>query len=261
MALIDPRKQAQQRLYLWRATRATENSYARKLRMIAANVAGFIHQQMNDVWGVKYLEEAIHRTSTTLTKYSEVLDHWANSAAEEMVREVAARNRNVWLQEAHDAGVELRNQIQFAPIESTVRELVHAQVGLIKSLPLEAAQRVQELAIAELSEGRRIEHIVQEILNVGGVTKSRAELIAFTECGRASTSLTQARAEATGNSHYTWRSMHDGNVRHRHRELDGTVHEWANPPLASEPGQREMYYHPGCGPRCRCIAIPIITNF
>ena len=257
--LFDPRKQAQQRLYLWRATRATENSYARKLRMIAGNVAGFISEQMNDIQGIQYFQDAVHKTYSTLVKYSDVLDHWANSAAEQMVAEVAARSKNAWMTEARDAGLELKNQIEFSPIESMTRELVTAQVGLIKSIPLEAAQRVQELAIAELYEGRRIDHIVETIMNVGNVTRSRAELIATTEVGRASTSLTQVRAEATGNPTYKWISQRDGQVRPLHKHLDGTIHFWNDPPIADE--RTGIRANPGCIWACRCIARPIITNF
>jgi len=255
----DPKQQARERLQLWRAARATEYDYARKLRMVAKNVDDFVVAHVHGVLREAQLREGVDQIYATLLKYADVLDTWATSAARAMVTEVAARNRNTWMREARDAGLELRNQIEFAPIESTMRELMKTQVGLIKSLPLEAAQRVQDLAIEHLSSGERVDSIVAEIMRTGEVTRSRAETIARTECGRASTSLTQARSEATGNTHYTWRSMQDSSVRDLHRHLDGTVHAWSNPPVADE--RTGIRAHPGCIWNCRCIAIPIITNF
>jgi 2'-5' RNA ligase len=49
--------------------------------------------------------------------------------------------------------------------------------------------------------------------------------------------------------HYIWRTQHDSKVRSSHRERDGHVYAWDNPP----PGG-----HPGEAPMCRCFAEAVL---
>jgi len=150
---------------------------------------------------------------------------------------------------------------------------MNEQVELITSLPLDAAQRVHELAVGSLYTGARAKEISTEILKTGDVTRARANLIARTEVGRAATTLTKVRAQHVGSEGYIWVSSHDGDVRPAsgtknfakyntlamgsHRALDGTFHRWDDPPVASPKGERA---HAGCIYNCRCWARPVLPG-
>lgn len=108
-----------------------------------------------------------------------------------------------------------------APTGETMRALMAEQVGLIRSIPLEAAERVHRLTIEALEDGTRAAAISKEIQRSGEVAKSRADLIARTEVSRAATSLTEARALAVGSTHYIWRTSGDSDVRPGHRAMEG----------------------------------------
>ncbi|WP_265340329.1 phage minor head protein, partial [Salmonella enterica] len=85
--------------------------------------------------------------------------------------------------------------------------------------------------------------------------KSRADLIARTELGRATGALDQARALSIGSNGYIWRTAEDGDVRHSHREMEGKFVEWGRPPTLDG-----MTGHAGELPNCRCYKEIVFPN-
>lgn len=221
--------------------RKVEASYARQLRKIARHIGELVSAfDPNSFEGQRRAQEALRR-------YADTLEPWAEAVADRMVKEVAARDRLSWKEVSAEMGRALHREIENAPTGAVTRQLVTAQVGLIKSLPLEAADRVQKLSIEALYSGARPETIAKEIMRSGEVSKSRANLIARTEAGRASTSLTQARAQYVGSPGYVWSTSKDAAVRPSHKAMQGQFVAWDSPPTLDG-----MTGHAGCLPRCRC---------
>lgn len=98
-----------------------------------------------------------------------------------------------------------------------------------------------------------LRQIVAERLGVG---QRHAHLIARTEIARLNSQITESTQKAAGITRYKWRSSRDQRTRERHRELDGTEHDWANPPEGAGPYGEPA--HPGQSPNCRCVAIPVV---
>lgn len=161
-----------------------------------------------------------------------------------------------WLRHSQEIAAGLQDLLA-GPEGQALRDLLDEQVSLITSLPLEAARRVQELALEAVSGQKPRQTIIEEIMRSGAVALSRADLIARTEVGRANAALTQVRAEKVGSPGYYWRTSHDDLVRPIHRRLDGKFFEWDNPPVALNTGQRG---HPGETPNCRCWADPVLPG-
>ena len=216
--------------------RWAERFYTRQLRKIAKHI--------EDLVSATNLESptALYTLQNLLNKYSELIDPWARWVAQSMIADVQQRDTRAWLRYARFMGIELRLQLETAPVGASLRELLEQQVALIKSLPLKAAQRVQEIATGHLYTGERWEVLAKEIAATGRVTRSRADLIARTETTRAASVLTQARAQQIGSPGYIWRTMRDQSVRHQHRKLEGTFHRWDDPPVIGPKGERG---HPG----------------
>lgn len=246
----DGRETRRQRTFFNRVRRG-ESAYAVNLRKIAQ----FIQHLVEGI--DPYNASEMRELEVALRRYSNLLGPWARMTARRMLVDVSRRDQNVWREYANFLGVNLRQEIYQAPIGEVMRDLMNEQVRLITSLPLDAATRVHELAIGSLYEGARASEIADEIMRTGEVTRSRANLIARTEVGRAATTLTQARAQYVGSSGYIWRTAHDSDVRPVHRELDGTFHKWNDPPVAERSG---MKYHAGAGPNCRCYCEPVLPD-
>jgi uncharacterized protein with gpF-like domain len=143
------------------------------------------------------------------------------------------------------------------PIGGLMRTRLAEQVTLIKSLPLDAAQRVHDLTLKGLEDSTRAREIAREISRSGEVCESRATLIARTEVSRTASELVQARCTNVGLTHYHWRTAGDQDVRPGHKLKANTVCEWANPPAVEENG-RIMHFHAGQIWNCRCYPDPVI---
>ncbi|MDR3488798.1 MAG: phage minor head protein [Bradyrhizobium sp.] len=188
--------------------------------------------------------------------YAQRLDPWADSVADRMVKEIAAADREAWRRTSTLIGRLLHKEIETAPTGAVMRDSLDRQVTLIKSLPLEAAERVHKLTMEGMVEGRRTNDIAKEIVRSGDVCRSRADLIARTEVSRTATELTKARATHIGSSQFIWRTVHDQSVRASHRALDGKVFSWDDPPEC-DPGYHAL---PGGIWNCRCYPEPIIEE-
>lgn len=233
----------------FRRARRIETEYAAKLR----RVARFIHElcathPVTDLPGALWLR-------TALEQYADTLTPWAEAVSRTMLTETAARDERSWFRIADRMGRALREEIAATPTGPILRQLMGEQVKLIKSIPLEAAERVHNVALKHLEQGLRADSLVSEIMKTGQVSRSKAELIAVTETGRANTTLTQARAQRVGSEGYIWRTSKDAAVRPSHREMEGKVVPWNAPPTLDG-----LTGHAGALPRCRCFCEPVIPG-
>lgn len=231
------------------ANKAVRN-YERSLTAIAKHVGDLVKQMAPG--GVVKNPAQLNQM---LNRYSEMLVPYANTVAENMVNEVAQRTERAWNTLANEIGRNLREDLRKAPTQHAMQQLMDEQVALIKSLPLEAARRVQDLTVLALSDSTRAKEIAEAILKTGHVTKSRAMLIARTETSKASTNLTQVKAEHIGSTAYIWRTAEDGDVRESHRNMEGQPVSWNDPPTLDG-----LKGHAGALPNCRCWCEPILPD-
>jgi len=247
---LTARQRAREAAHFLKVRRA-EGGYARALRKIARHVAEIVRAYpIGDI-------QLVHQLTDTLTRYAGILDPWAKAAAARMIAEVSRRDENAWFQHSRNLGRDLRREIRGGDIGDRVAELIVDQVKLIKSIPIDEARRVQEHTSEYIAGGKRYSELVPLIMNTGVVTVNRANLIARTEVAKASSALTQARAEYIGSEGYIWRTVMDLDVRPMHKKLEGTYHKWTEPPIAETGGQR---HHPGEFPNCRCFVEPVIPD-
>jgi SPP1 gp7 family putative phage head morphogenesis protein len=230
-----------------------ERQYRTQLRKIAAQVGALVNGfTPGDPGAAPIIKQLLRR-------YAEALTPWAEATAARLLAELNRRDEQAWIKQTAEMSRALRDELRRAPTGKTMRTLMAEQVGLIKSIPLEAAERVHRLTVEALEDSTRAATISKAIQESGVVAKSRADLIARTEVARAATSLTEARARSAGSTHYIWRTSGDSDVRAGHRAMEGKVCAWDDPPQVKENG-RVMRLHPGQIWNCRCWAEPIITE-
>jgi SPP1 gp7 family putative phage head morphogenesis protein len=232
--------------------KSAHKDYARSLNQVAKQIASILEGLAPE--GVTDDYYRIHRA---LASYAELIQPWATSVAEKMLRDADQRSQKAWASLSGEIGINLREEITGAPIGDTYAAMLKEQVDLITSLPLEAAQRVQELSTEALMGGKRPDEVAEAIRATGKVTASRAMTIARTETSRAAMSLTQARALHVGSAGYIWRTAGDRDVRSSHAHLEGKFIPWDTPPVSGSNGERA---HAGCIYNCRCFPEPILDD-
>jgi SPP1 gp7 family putative phage head morphogenesis protein len=234
----------------WTSARAAESLYNTRLRSVAKQVGALVRGM-----APKGVFQDLSKLTGALESYSELLVPWANSVASYMLADVARKDAKMWRQHSKEVGRALSSEIASAPTGETLRQLQQQQVSLIKSIPLEAAQRVHRLSMSSLVSGVRAEELSKDILATESVTVARARLIARTEVARAAANLVEARASYAGSDGYIWRTSGDSDVRDSHKEMEGKYVRWAQPPILDK-----MTGHAGTLPNCRCFAEPVFPD-
>lgn len=225
--------------------RKVEAHFARKLRKIAAMVAEIVSAfPEGDITVWPEMQAALQR-------YSEAIGPWARATCLLMHAEVNRRDLAAWAEMSRTMKRALKDEIANAPTGSAMRKLLADQVGLIKSLPTEAGERVHRWTLEGIANGTRAAEVAAAIQATSGVTAARANLISRTETARTAAVLTQARAEYIGSTQFVWRTSGDETVRPSHKKLDGKVFYWSDPPVCDLPNHRAL---PGCIWNCRCYA-------
>lgn len=124
-------------------------------------------------------------------------------------------------------------------------------INLIKSIPTQLHEKLRYKFVEAVQKGKRWETLVDEVQELGQVTRNRAKLIARDQIGKLNGQLTKIRQEEIGVKQYIWRTSLDERVRKQHIHREGEIFDWANPP---EDG------HPGEPIRCRCYAEAVLPT-
>ncbi len=235
----------------WTKARNGERAYNSALRSVAKQVGAIVKGM-----APKGVLSDVKPLLKALTDYAKIIEPWAGSVAGMMLADVARRDKQMWRRHSQEMGTEMRQLLTSdAPVSQALAGLQSEQVTLIKSLPLEAAERVHSLSLQSLIESRRASEVAAEILATESVTEGRARLIARTEVARAASNLTQARSQYAGSDGYIWRTSGDMNVRESHEKMEGKYVRWSEPPTLDN-----LTGHAGTLPNCRCFAEPIFPN-
>jgi hypothetical protein len=150
-----------------------------------------------------------------------------------------------------------------------VQQFVRKNVALIKSIPTQALEQIQQKMIDAHGEGLRVESLSADIQDVFGASKAKGNLIARDQTLKLNSQIIQERQQSAGITGYIWTTSHDERVRgnptglypksqSNHYVLDGTAQHWALAPVTNQKtGARN---HPGQDFQCRCIAIPDVER-
>lgn len=199
------------------------------------------------------------RVQSALNAYAGTLTDWATNVAAKMLQDAADADYQVWLKVGQKISRVTRQLLKDSDTGDVFKSIQNEQVDLIRSLPLEAAQKVQAWTKEGLATGERFEAISKRIREeLPGITKNRATLIARTETARARSNFTQARARNVGSPGYIWHTVGDSRVRPMHAALDGTYQSWDKPPVCDlGKGGQPLRAHAGCIFACRCWSEPV----
>lgn len=184
------------------------------------------------------------------------LDLYAQQAARRMITGLYVANARTWQAASLES---MRGRLIYAalqeelagPVGERVRQLVAENAKLIRSMPLRIAQQVTEMAARRQQSGERAVSAEQFIPRVAAW---HARLIARTETSKASTALTQARAENLGFKWFVWRTSLDERVRKSHRLMEDVLVQWTDLPSPEELAGERSYgrYAAGNVFNCRC---------
>ncbi len=241
---------------LFKSSNTIENRYASSLKLVADEIERILFNTLNTLSGQNGIDAI-----TLLQNYSTQLLDWATDVSSRMIYSVDKDDRKKWERQSKLISVGLREQIQNTPVGNLLKQYLDDNVGLITSMPLEAAKRVHKLILEnQISGAKRATSLAEDIMAIGNITRNKAKLIARTETSRIATELTKARAQVFGGDWYVWRTSEDIRVRKSHKKMDGCLVSWAEAPSPERLVGEKDYgnYHAGATFNCRCIADPFL---
>lgn len=147
------------------------------------------------------------------------------------------------------AGVSLKNVVAKTNMEDLLKLKTAENVRLIKSIPEEHLNKIEQLVFEGVINKDPVGGMQKAIREIGGVTRSRAKLIARDQTSKLNGSLNKARQESMDIEEYTWRTAKDGRTRATHKANNGKVFRWDTPPATG---------HPGEDVNCRCVPEAIV---
>jgi SPP1 gp7 family putative phage head morphogenesis protein len=219
---------------------------------------------MEELIGAAPTAEQLERLNT-----DPQLGQRATEIALRVIRAVAQANGQSWRRAANKSRRArriydlLQSELADAGVQQEFRSLLTRNAELIRSLPAELANWATSYVARQQQRGRRAKAIEQELsAKLPQLAASRVRLIARTEVSKAETAITRVRSERIGAHWYQWVTSKDKRVRPSHRNLDGVVVAWSDPPAPEQLiGEQSSlgHYHAGEAPNCRCICLPVIS--
>uniref|UniRef100_A0A3B0MPC4 Uncharacterized protein n=1 Tax=Arsenophonus endosymbiont of Trialeurodes vaporariorum TaxID=235567 RepID=A0A3B0MPC4_9GAMM len=98
--------------------------------------------------------ESVLEIQQAMDDYSALIDIWAKRVATKFVETVAQYNATLWQQKSREMSKKLKQLIAQTPLGHVMQSIVHEQIKYIKSLPMNAADRVYDI------QNRAIEAVV-----------------------------------------------------------------------------------------------------
>lgn len=150
--------------------------------------------------------------------------------------------------------------------EDLINKWAYESVHKIKSYPQEYLQKVQEIIQWGFETKQPLVNVYRRLEKATGDTRSHVRMIARDQMGTLNCAMTKYEHESMGVSQYIWVTRRDSKVRACHRELNGKVFSWDNPPAMWYPTISKgivytgRFCHPGEDFGCRCTAKPVFDQ-
>lgn len=120
-----------------------------------------------------------------------------------------------------------------------------------------AVERIRQRVQENFFKGYRSDVLVKGLIDDFEISERKAKFLAAQETKLLSSTFRVGRFTEAGVEEFQWRTMGDNRVRERHRELNGLIFRYDNPPIIAPDGVRGL---PGVAFGCRCIDWPILRR-
>lgn len=155
-------------------------------------------------------------------------------------------------------GLTIKTPDMPAALQDSLTASIAENVSLIKSVQAQYHERVSGAVLRSIqSGGTGQQEVYEELQRIGGLSDSRAKLIARDQTSKVTSQMNAERQKSVGIKKFQW--LHSGGgaePRKLHLELSGQIFSYDDlPVIDSKTGERGL---PGTLINCKCQAIPIL---
>lgn len=141
--------------------------------------------------------------------------------------------------------------------EGLIHDVVKQNVSLINQAYSDHFNDITSIVKEGLKAGKGSRTIAAELMERTGVNQSKAKFWARDQASKFFGETTRIRQKEAGIPGYVWRTVGGRRTRDSHLALEGTYHDWNNPPMVQS-GRSSRALHPGEDYNCRCWAEPAL---
>ena len=142
--------------------------------------------------------------------------------------------------------------------ETLKREYIENVEYSVKNFTSKEVNKLREMVEYNLYYGyNKNSSLIDRIQKEFNITYNRAKFIARQETNLLTSHLAEMRLKSAGINHYKWQTSHDERVRDSHKDLDGKIFSWDNPPIVNKKGDRK---NPGEDFNCYAKDTEVLTN-
>lgn len=212
------------------------------MRDVDRELSGWDANVRRDSWiddKIKHLEEALKKSTGGVEPKIDLVAHRVSQQSNDFFYRTLPR-------------VSLKQFIPRKAIEGFRKE----NTDKIKSLTETQIKELRTILSEAEKKGDRVETVRKRIQERFGVSKSKASLLARDQVLKMNASIAKERQTQAGITHYQWSTSGDERVRDGHKDLDGEIISWDDPPDTGDGAKN----HPGEDYQCRCVPIPILPE-
>ena len=154
-------------------------------------------------------------------------------------------------------GIDIREDYYMGEFfQQILDQWVSDNVDLIQSIPQDTLGGMKNIVYEGYAKGKTSTEMTKDIQHAYGVGKRKARFIALDQRAKIHAMINESQQEDAGVEEYMWSDSGDERVRRSHRELNGKIFRWDDPPTNSD----GRTCHPGQDYGCRCVAVAVFNR-
>lgn len=142
-------------------------------------------------------------------------------------------------------GVDIRPFLNPEDAADEISAYISQNVALLEDLSAETAMRVERTVWDAFIKQTPRSELASDLMDEMDIERNRAEFIARDQTTKLGNDMNRIRQEQAGIEQYIWRHSGKVNFREEHKERDGEIFSWDDPPEGGHPGEE---------PNCGCTA-------
>ena len=194
-----------------------------------------------------FLDDYTNNLEYSIKSYESILKDNYNTLQDDLENKITGRNEKYIVRATLNERIQ--NNIRENYIDN-MKKVIHGwQEKNIQKLR-------EDVEYWALGKGYSDKGIAELIMKNYNTTEKKAKFLARNETSLVLSEYSKQKYLQNGITKYRWQTSGDERVRDRHRELNGKVFEFSNPPIVDlDTGKRG---NPGEDIYCRCVAIPVL---
>lgn len=202
--------------------------------------------------------EELKKAMKKLTKrWKESIEDAAPKLAKWFAKSASKRSDAVLKKILKDSGFAVKFTMSAAQSDA-LAAIVAENVSLIKSIPSQYLDQVEQLVMHSVSQGRNLEYLTKQIEHRFNVSHKRAVLISRDQNNKATGALQRVRRLELGLNKAIWLHSHAGKTpRPAHVKMHGRMFDIAR---GMWDPHEQMWIQPGFLINCRCTSRAVVPG-